>query len=223
MNGIVAVVIACSRVLSSRIEAQFMSFGVIFSIDGSWFVALLVSLVVGTRRMADRPSTLGTPKPVVPRISGVPYVGEMAEPRTRTQRIADSAALLEHVVDCWVATSGPDGAWLVPLSFVWWEDELLLATDRSSRTCRNIEADPRVRIGLGPTRDVVMLDGRAVLTAAADLTRDEVDAYVEKCGSDPRGWADTVVRVRLDRAQAWREENELRGRTLMRDGRWLED
>jgi hypothetical protein len=31
-NGIVAVVIACARVLSSRIEAQFHSFGLICSI-----------------------------------------------------------------------------------------------------------------------------------------------------------------------------------------------
>ncbi|MEX0426600.1 hypothetical protein AB3X52_03135 [Nocardioides sp. DS6] len=88
-------------------------------------------------------------------------------------------------------------------------------------------AEPRTRtqrIGLGPTRDVLMLDGRATLTPAAAMTDDELAAYLDKCGgSDPRTWADTVLRVRLDRAQAWREENELRGRVLMRDGRWLED
>lgn len=49
----------------------------------------------------------------------------------------------------------------------------------------------------------------------------EVDEYRRKNGSDPRGWADSILRVRPERVQWWREENELRARTLMRDGAWI--
>lgn len=146
----------------------------------------------------------------------------MAEARTLAQRVADTGARLETDIDCWVATAGATGPWLVPLSFLWRNDELLLATDAASLTGRNIAAAPLVRIGVGPTRDVVLIDGEARLTPITEMTEDEVEAYRAKCGSDPRGWADSLVRVRPVRVQAWREENELRGRHLMRDGRWLE-
>ena len=151
-----------------------------------------------------------------------PMVAAMAEPRTLEQRIADTAARLENDIDCWLATAGADGPGLVPLSFVCRDGEMLLATDAASLTCRNIVADPSVRIGVGPTRDVVMIDGEARLAPATEMTEDELAAYVAKCGSDPRGWADTLVRVKPSRVHAWREENELRGRLLMREGRWLE-
>ena len=48
------------------------------------------------------------------------------------------------------------------------------------------------------------------------------EAYVAQADWDPRGDTGYVFLVlRPVRVQAWREANEIAGRTLMRDGRWL--
>lgn len=151
----------------------------------------------------------------------------MAEPpRDLDTRIADTRHRLEHDVDAWVATAGPDGPWMVPLTHVWIDDQLWFATDRAGRTVRNIESDATVRVALGPTRDVVVIDGEATAhpleSSAGDEVADRVmEAYEQRHGSDPREWADALIVVVPRRIQAWREENELQGRTIMRDGSWL--
>ena len=40
---------------------------------------------------------------------------------------------------------------------------------------------------------------------------------------DPQAWGDEYVLVvlRPERIQAWREANEIAGRTILRDGAWL--
>jgi hypothetical protein len=52
---------------------------------------------------------------------------------------------------------------------------------------------------------------------------DFADRYLEQAGWDPRaesgGYSYLVLRP--ERIQAWREANELVGRTLMRGGSWL--
>ncbi len=57
----------------------------------------------------------------------------------------------------------------------------------------------------------------------ADLPADVGDHFAVATGFDPRtlgpGWR--FYRLRPVRVLAWREANELRGRVLMRDGRWL--
>lgn len=146
----------------------------------------------------------------------------MAEPpRSREQRIADTMHHLEHDVDAWLATTDSQRPWLVPLSFIWHDGRLVFATDASSPTISNAKIASRVRIALGATRDVVLIDGDAAVAPSSDMSDAEVDAYRRKNDSDPRGWADSILRVSPQRVQAWREENELRGRTLMRDGVWL--
>lgn len=151
----------------------------------------------------------------------------MAEPpRDIETRIADTRHRLQHDADAWVATAGPDGPWLVPLTQVWSGDRIWFATDRDSPTARNITADARVRVALGSTRDVVMVDGEGELHAI-DATEDGsalsgvLADYQHRYSTDPRSWADVLIAVRPERIQAWREENELKGRTILRGGSWL--
>ena len=64
----------------------------------------------------------------------------------------------------------------------------------------------------------------AVLEKSVDVAADEQlgMAYVEQADWDPRRSTGYVfVVLRPVRIQAWREVNEMPGRTLMRDGRWL--
>ena len=146
-------------------------------------------------------------------------------PRTPEQRKRDTLDRLEHDVDAWVATA--DGAsgtpYLVPLSFLWDGTALVIATPASSPTARNLRATGRVRLGIGPTRDVVLIEGTAHLLTVADVGHGLADAFAAKAGFDPRTLRSLYLFVRIEpqRVQAWREENELEGRELMRDGRWL--
>jgi hypothetical protein len=144
--------------------------------------------------------------------------------RTPRQRKQDALSRLDHDTDAWVATAGPaSGApHLVPLSFLWDGTTMLIATPSASVTSRNLQATGRARLGIGPTRDLVMIEGTVhAAQAAADIPAETGDAFAAKTGFDPRQLTGYLYfRIRPQRIQAWREANELAGRELMRDGQW---
>jgi hypothetical protein len=147
-----------------------------------------------------------------------------AEPRPSAQRRRDTEHRLASDVDVWVASASADGTpYLVPLSFDWDGESLLLATPANSPTGRNLAASGRVRLGLGHTRDVSMIEGDVEVLEIDALPQEAGDRFAARTGFDPRALATTYrwFRVAPRRIQAWREENELADRELMRDGRWL--
>ncbi|PZG01356.1 pyridoxamine 5'-phosphate oxidase family protein [Micromonospora deserti] len=149
-----------------------------------------------------------------------------APARSRQQRWKDTLHRLENDVDVWVATADPDGTpYLVPLSFLWDGDTLLLATLATSPTGRNLRDTGRVRLGIGLTRDVVLVDGTVETLTPDDLPDGVGDAFAAKTGFDPRRSTGSYsyFRVRPRRVQAWREEDEIAGRDLVRDGRRIVD
>ena len=91
-------------------------------------------------------------------------------PRPTAARVRDTRDLLGREIDCWVATTDPaTGApHLVPLSFDWDGSTLLLATGERSVAGRGLASGAGVRIGLGGTRDVVMVDGSVEVVPTAD-------------------------------------------------------
>ena len=128
-------------------------------------------------------------------------------------------------MDAWVATADPASGspYLVPLSFLWDGQRLLVATPSASPTSRNLQATGKVRLGIGPTRDLVLIEGTVQPLAATEIADQVGDAFAAKTGFDPRQLTDPYLYFRIEprRLQAWREANELTGRELMRDGRWL--
>jgi nitroimidazol reductase NimA-like FMN-containing flavoprotein (pyridoxamine 5'-phosphate oxidase superfamily) len=148
------------------------------------------------------------------------------EPRSRAQRRRDTEHRLTHDVDVWVASASADGApYLVPLSFDWDGEALLVATPTNSPTGRNLAATRAVRLGPGHTRDVSMIEGKAEVLEIDALPQEQGDRFVARTGFDPRALATPYrwFRISPRRVQAWREENELTDRELMRDGCWLID
>jgi hypothetical protein len=113
--------------------------------------------------------------------------------------------------------------YLVPLSFHWDGEALLMATPRDSPTGRNLAAGRTVRLGLGDTRDVTMIDGVVEVIEIEALPTERGDRFAAHTGFDPRTLTTPYrwFRVKPRRVQAWREANELPGRELMRDGHWL--
>jgi Pyridoxamine 5'-phosphate oxidase len=148
-----------------------------------------------------------------------------ARPRSQHQRKQDALIRLEQDVDAWVATAdGESGTtYLVPLSFLWDGETLLISTPASSPTSRNLLAFGKVRLGIGPTRDVLLIEGTAQAMAATEISDEVGDAFAVKTGFDPRQLTTpyTYFRIHPRRLQAWREANELEGRELMRDGEWV--
>jgi nitroimidazol reductase NimA-like FMN-containing flavoprotein (pyridoxamine 5'-phosphate oxidase superfamily) len=146
-----------------------------------------------------------------------------ADPRSRAQRRRDTEHRLTHDVDLWVASASADGApYLVPLSFDWDGEALLMATPKDSPTGRNLTASRAVRLALGHTRDVSMIDGEVEVLEIDALAQQRCERFVVRTGFDPRAESAPYrwFRILPRRIQAWREANELEGRELMREGRW---
>jgi hypothetical protein len=151
---------------------------------------------------------------------------EPGEPqaRSRSQRVIDVLAKLRNDVDLWVASADDAGqAYLVPLSYCWDGSALTIATPRFSRTAVNLIRAGWARVALGPTRDVVILEG-PVEAISIGTDPELEDAHALATGFDPRTLAEEYVYLRVTprEIQAWREANELPGRQLMRRGEWLD-
>jgi hypothetical protein len=145
-------------------------------------------------------------------------------PRSRAQRRRDTEHRLAHDVDVWVATASADGApYLVPLSFDSDGEALLLATPTDSPTGRNLAAGRVVRLALGETRDVSIIEGVVEVLELDALPQELGDRFAARAGFDPRALATPYrwFRITPRRIQAWREVDELPDRELMRDGQWL--
>jgi hypothetical protein len=144
----------------------------------------------------------------------------MEAPRSADERKSDTLARLTSDVDAWIASADAAGnGYLLPLSFLWDGAGLIVSTPANSVTARNLSRGERVRAGVGQVRDVTMIDG----TAEPVDDEQTKDAFAAKHGWDPRKESGDYAFFRIvpDRIQAWRQVNELAGRTLMRDGEWV--
>ena len=143
--------------------------------------------------------------------------------RPRDRRIEDTLELLQTEVDVWIATASSAGEpYLVPLSFYWSGDAMIVTTTRSSRTGRNFAEPGRARAAIGQTRgQVVVIDAQVEEMPVGENVELE-DAYVRATDFDPRPWdvGYTFFRLVPGRIQAWRGDDaeELRDKDLMRDG-----
>jgi hypothetical protein len=147
-----------------------------------------------------------------------------ADPRSRAQGRRDTEHRLTHDIDVWVASASADGApYLVPLSFDWDGEALLIATPTHSPTGGNLAATRVVRLALGHTRDVSIIEGEVEVLEIDALPQARGDGFASRTGFDPRALATPYRWFRISPRciQAWREVNELPDRELMRDGRWL--
>jgi hypothetical protein len=151
----------------------------------------------------------------------------MAAPRTLEQRKVDTLSLLSApAADAWVATASPDGiAHMVPLSIAWTDDRILLVTEARSLTVRNLNTSKLARLGVGGTRDVVLIVAELVGDyALGEASAQLVGAYVSQSDWDPTASPDAdayrLLELRPVQIQAWREIDEISDRTLMRNGEW---
>src|ERR1700747_1218400 len=106
--------------------------------------------------------------------------------RPRDQRIKDTLELLQTEVDVWIATASGGKPYLVPLSFYWSGDAMIVTTTRSSQTGRNFAGTGRARAAIGQTRgEVVGIAARVEEMPVGDNVELE-NAYVRATDFDPR-------------------------------------
>ncbi|MEU9864088.1 pyridoxamine 5'-phosphate oxidase family protein [Streptomyces sp. NPDC047971] len=160
-------------------------------------------------------------------------MSDLEPARPRTERKQHVLTLLRRDEDLWAATASAHGEpCLVPLSFVWDtgdapdgradEGTLLLCTRRNNPTARNLTPSGEVRLSLGHTRDVVLIEGTAEKVEGSELPTSSADAFAAKLAWDPRDRPEWVyLRITPRSVKSWREVNELAERELMRDGTWL--
>ncbi|MFE0538753.1 pyridoxamine 5'-phosphate oxidase family protein [Streptomyces nigra] len=144
--------------------------------------------------------------------------------REAAERRRDTLERLAVERDVWVSTAHPDhGPHQVPLWFMWDGQAVWMCTDATSATARNVRAEPRIRLALPDTFDVVLLQGEAECFLDQEVPADAAEAFSAKFGWDPRTEEGSFVYLRVapTTVRAWRGEPELRGRVIMRDGRWL--
>ena len=151
-------------------------------------------------------------------------MAEAAVRRSTSERIEHVLALLTSELDAWIASADADGVgYLIPLTFYWDGAALIFSTPANSRTARNLRRVGKTRIGLGGTRDVVMIDGRVELIAIADNPALAED-FANNTDFDPRLETPEYVMVKVypEKIQAWRTAAELTGRDVMKNGVWVE-
>jgi len=144
--------------------------------------------------------------------------------RSTAQRKADLLDLLTREEDAWIASASATGeAYLIPLSYHWNGTQLVFATLENSKTTRNLRRAGRARASLPSTRDVVIVEG-PVAFVPADTDPALADAFAARLNWDPRREPQPYVFFTLTPyfIQAWRDVEELTGRTIMRGGVWQE-
>jgi hypothetical protein len=94
----------------------------------------------------------------------------------------DALDRLEHDIDAWVATADDESGTplVLPLSLLWQGVTSLIATPASSPTSRNLQAH---RLGIGPTRDLVLIQGTVHALAATEIPGEVGDAFAAKPAS----------------------------------------
>jgi hypothetical protein len=143
--------------------------------------------------------------------------------RTAAERRADTLARLKGDADVWVATASAGRPHLVPLSLAWDGSHVIVATPAASPTARNAAASGDIRLALGTSRDVTIIEAATDVVPCADAPEPVAACYATRTGWDPRQedmpHAYLVATPRSVRA--WNSLAELEGRTIMRDGQWM--
>lgn len=103
--------------------------------------------------------------------------------RQRAERVRDALERLVTERDVWVSMARPDhGPHQVPLWFLWDGRAVWMCTSASSVAARNVRKEPRVRLALPDTFDVVLLQGEAGCFPDQEVPGSAPEAHRKRSG-----------------------------------------
>ncbi len=147
----------------------------------------------------------------------------MTRLRSVEQRKADVVQVLERQGHMWLATAHADTPHVIAVSALWTGEELVVTTVGTSRTAANLQVGAAARLIAGTQDDAVVILARVVQSKPAADSPDAAERWNSVMGWDPRevgdGW--WFYHLRPARIQAFRGFDEIEGREVMREGRWL--
>lgn len=127
--------------------------------------------------------------------------------------------------DLWIATADRKGSPHLIAASSWWHDnQVTITTSSASRTAQNLVEVGAARLALGSPEDVIVLDVELVGRVPVGEADSQLgDGFAAAVGWDPRtidpGWSFYHLKPR--RIQAYRGYDELPGRDVMRNERWV--
>ena len=139
-------------------------------------------------------------------------------------RQADVLAALGRQKDLWIANSDQAGRPHLIAVSAWWDGtEVVIATSAGSRTARNLASNPTARLALGSPEDVIVIDARVAGSRPVEDSPDMAGDFASAVGWNPREVGEGWVFIRLvpERIQAYKGYDELEGRDVMKNSRWL--
>ncbi|MDX6453840.1 MAG: hypothetical protein QOH16_3889 [Gaiellaceae bacterium] len=130
-----------------------------------------------------------------------------------------AAARLMDDRDCWFITANPErGPDAIPLSFLAYGPQVVLATAVERPAVRNVMTDPRVVLVLGGYRDAIRLTGEAAVVPFGGIDAELRMRYVAKAGWDPGGGGFVGLVVTLGEILCSRSPAEDRDRVVWKAG-----
>jgi hypothetical protein len=131
------------------------------------------------------------------------------QPRRLLER---RAAAVEHLLsnsDPWLATARTAS----DPGVYWWDGtRLTTATFESSRTLKNVRAQPKGRVAVGSTGDVLIVDATATIVAVTDIDPGAAEGYAQASGNDPRSVPGfTYIQLAPERMQVGKGAKKSRG------------
>ncbi|MEI2827547.1 MAG: pyridoxamine 5'-phosphate oxidase family protein [Dermatophilaceae bacterium] len=127
----------------------------------------------------------------------------------------------------WVATANGRGrAHLVPFSFAWIPEGIVICTSPTSQTAKNLRETSTAKLAFGATHDVVLVTGRLaeVIDRGPGSDTSEIDnVFATQSDWDPRQSSGTFSYfvIGLRQVDVWGPEEEHPDRVVMRSGEWL--
>ena len=146
--------------------------------------------------------------------------------RPLSQRILDTLEALDRQSECWISVSRANGSsHMIPVSYVWDGERIVLATAENSVTVRSVNRSGRMRFSLPSTQDVVIIDASAMVVPLQKIDVTTHSLFRQTAGFDPERMKRPSVYILLtpERVHAWRTERELPGREIMTAGIWRSD
>ncbi len=143
--------------------------------------------------------------------------------RSVEERKRDVLAVLDGQGHMWLATAHEGRPHAIGVS-AWWDGvDVVVTTVGTSRTARNLRESRVASLVAGSPDDAVVIQADLVESMPAATADELAKQWLAVMGWDPRevgeGW--DFFRLRPARMQAFRGYEEIEGRDVMRQGRWL--